>query len=829
MKKGIFITNSSMDPIKNKYPWQAKHAAILEGRTIDLPAEGLLTFRRKFKCEKEVSHATIRATALGVFDMEINGERVGNRTENGIVYDELKPEWTDYRFRVFEYEYDITDSIREENTLISFVGVGWWSGRISFGFYGYKKPAFCCEIEIEYADGTTELIASGEDFETAFCGPIMYADIWEGEYYDATKKNELETAAYEKAAVYTEYSGEIVPHFGPYVRVRPEFERHPVSAVVYDSVKDNGTTYGEINVTARRIGKDCEKMTLKAGDSLVLDMGQNMVGRPKFRISAAKGTKIRFGVAEFLNDSGAQERGNDGAKGSIYIQNYRTALARITYVASGEGIEEYAPVLSFYGFRYIELRAENDIDIDMICGEVIGSELKMSGSIETSNGEINKLISNIKWGALGNYLSVPTDCPQRDERLGWTGDTQIFCGAGSYLMDTDMFFRKWLQDARDAQVGFDGRYDNIIPRLWTYKNRGSAAWTDAGVIVPYVLYLMYGDTEVIREHYDSMEAYMNNIIVNEDLIGPALQHGDWLAYENTERKLLSYCYHAYDAQLMTLFSNILGKEDRAAYYADLRERVVAKFKEVFVDGDELTEKSQCAYLCALHFNMVDGAVRENCIKNLKAKIKENNYTLSTGFVGTGILNQTLSEVGLDDLAYSLLLQTNDPSWLYSVRQGATTIWERWNSYTLSNGFGKVTMNSFNHYAYGAVLEWMYSKMAGISPDPERPGFKHFVLCPRPDTREDSELPEGQERITFVKAQYDSVCGKICSEWHFENGEFVSSVEIPEGTSARVEFPLLSAKDSLEINGLVMSKEELGAKIENGKMIFELGAGKYIIK
>ncbi len=828
MKKGIFITNSSMNHVENKYPWQVKHAAILEGRTIDLPAEGLLTFRRKFKCEKEVKRAIIRATALGVFDMEINGERIGNRTENGVVFDELKPEWTDYRLRVFEYEYDITDSIRKENTFISRVGVGWWSGRISFGFYGYKKPAFCCEIELEYADGTSEIIASDEDFETAFCGPVMYADLWEGEYYDATKKDEPETAVYEKPAVYTEFTGEIVPHFGPYVRVRPELERHPLSAVVYDSVKENGTTYGEINVTSRRIGKNCEKMILKAGDTLVLDMGQNMVGRPKFRISAEKGTKIRLGVAEFLNDSGEKDRGNDGAKGSIYIQNYRTALARITYVANGEGVEEYAPKLSFYGFRYIELRAENDIDIDMICGEVIGSDLKMCGSIETSHGEVNKLISNIKWGALGNYLSVPTDCPQRDERLGWTGDTQIFCGAGSYLMDTDMFFRKWLQDARDAQVGFDGRYDEIIPRLWTKERRGSAAWTDAGVIVPYNLYLMYNDTEVIREHYDSMEAYMTGIL-NNGLLGPDEHYGDWLAYDETDKKVLSYCYHAYDARLMAIFSKVLGKEDRASYYKDLAEQVVAKFNELFVDGDELTERSQCAYLCALHFDMVKGAVRENCIKNLKAKIEENNYTLSTGFVGTGILNQTLSEVGLDNLAYSLLLQTNDPSWLYSVRQGATTIWERWNSYTLAKGFGRVTMNSFNHYAYGAVLEWMYSKMAGISPDPENPGFKHFVLCPRPDTRKDSELPEGQEHITFVKAQYDSACGMIKAEWHFENGEFVFSAEIPEGTSARVEFPLLCEKNALEINGLIMSEAELGAKTENGKMIFELGAGNYIIK
>lgn len=845
MKKAIFITNPTMDGanynpcnnLDNRYDWQKNSGGkgVFEGRKVDLPADkGLLTFRRKFECNKEIKRAVIRATALGIFDMTLNRKRVGTVTDKGIVYDELKPEWTDYHFRVFEYEYDVTTYIEKNNIFVAQVSLGWWSDRISFGFYGYKKPAFCGEIEIEYCDGTSEIIATDENFESTVCGPVMFAGIWDGEYYDASKKYDAETVAFEQSEKVDYFTGEIVPHYGPYVRVRTDMSRNPISAVIYDGEKENGSTYGEINIISRKIGKGCEKVKLRAGQHIVLDMGQNMVGRPHLEVSAPLGTKIRFGFAEFLNDSGEESRGNDGPKGSIYIKNYRSALARFTYVAAGDEFEEYSPRFTFFGFRYLEIRSDADIEIHSVVGEVVGSNMPLTCSLETSNAEVNKLISNVIWGAMSNYLSVPTDCPQRDERLGWTGDTQIFCGAGSYLFNINTFMRKWLQDARDSQVNevYRGCYSQIIPRVWKdslKKGCGSAAWTDAGVIVPYQLYLMYNDIDIIKEHYASMEDYMESISHN-DLKGPDANYGDWLCYEETDKAFLSYSYYAYDASLMALYSEILGKEDRKAYYEDLRKQIVARFLEIYACGEEdLKEKSQTAYLCALHFNLVEGKLRENCIKKLKAKIIENDYTLSTGFVGTGILNQTLSEVGLDELSYSLLLQSKDPSWLYSVKQGATTVWERWNSYTIENGFGDVKMNSFNHYAYGAVLEWMYSKMAGISPDTERPGFEHFILCPRPDTRKGENLPKGQEPITMVKASYNSVRGTIRSEWEYENGEFVYRAEIPEGTSARVEFPLLSGRETVQINYLTMTVEELGAEIKDGKMIFELSEGKYTIR
>ncbi|MGN1095948.1 MAG: family 78 glycoside hydrolase catalytic domain [Eubacteriales bacterium] len=829
MKKGFFITCRDFPGVKHDHPWQ-KEGQLFNAREYELPKEeGLISFRKVFSLRQKVHRATICATALGIFDMYLNGERIGENTPDGKIYDELKPGWTDYRMRVFEFTYDITDMIKEENTFIASVAPGWWSGRISHSIYGMKNPAFCGEIEIEYDDGTKELIASDESFESAIAGPVLFADIWDGEYYDARKKWSSCEPDWQSAVKFDGFTGKIVSHIGPTVRMRSFLNRRPCSAITYRGTDDDGSDFGKLHITGKRVGNDCEKMILSAGNGLILDMGQDMVGRPKIELKAPRGTKIDIYFSEFLNDSGKEERGCDGPCGSLYIKNYRSALSRIVYIASGEGTEVYYPTFTFFGFRYLEIKADSDIELINLTGEVIGSDITETSSIETSNAEVNKLISNIIWGHRSNYLSIPTDCPQRDERLGWSGDTQIFCGAASYQMDIDGFMRKWLQDARDSQIDHDGVYACVIPRIWFgSKKGGDGGWSDAGIIVPYRMYLMYNDTELIREHYDSMEWYMDSIEKKTGIKGPYAKFGDWLSYEETDKDYISVCYYIYDATLMEIMSRAIGKTERAEYYRGLRAKIIEYFNSLYLEENDLKIKTQTSYLLALAFGIVSGKVRENCIEQLKNKIIDNNYTLSTGFLGTGILNQTLSEVGLDELCYSLLLQTNDPSWLYSVRQGATTVWERWNSYTSEKGFGNVKMNSFNHYAYGAVIEWMYSKMAGISPDPENPGFSHFILCPRPDTRKSFNIPKGQERITYVKARYDSVKGTIRSEWEYENGKFVYHAEIPEGTSARVEFPLPSNDYSVTINGITFSMEELKAVKKDRKLIFELSAGKYTI-
>ena len=333
---------------------------------------------------------------------------------------------------------------------------------------------------------------------------------------------------------------------------------------------------------------------------------------------------------------------------------------------------------------------------------------------------------------------------------------------------------------------------------------------------------MYNDVDVVARQYASMEAYMKSI-ENNDPIGPEAVFGDWLNYEVTRGRYISACYYKHDADLMAHFSKLLGKSDKARYYEELSRKIKEQFAATWIADGELTMTSQTGCLLSLAFDLLPEDVREKTIRTLREKIVDNNYTLTTGFVGTGILNQTLAKVGLNDLAYSLLLQTADPSWLYSVRQGATTVWERWNSYTKDGGFGEVSMNSFNHYAYGAVAEWMFASIAGIKPIEEYAGFEKFILAPTPDTREC--IPEGQERITSVKAEFECTKGLIKAAWCYENGEFVYSVTVPENTEATVFFPLLSDKKSVNINGLDFAE----FNIENGKMIFNLGAGEYVIK
>lgn len=825
MRSAKFITHDGWKLPEHPHPWRNMQFNSYEH---ELPrGEGLLTVKRSFMPEpgRQVTKVTVRATALGIFDMFMNGVRIGNDIDGSFLADEYKPGWTDYRRRVFEYEYDVTELCGEDNLFVAEVSPGWWSGRISFGFYGFRPCAFCGEIEIEYTDGEIELLASSPDsnWKTVIAGPVMTADIWNGEYYDATiPEPSIHPEAYDwqSAVAFDEFAGEIVPVVGPTIRAKHELVREPLSAVVHSGTVQDGSPLGAIRVISKRVGEECQNTCLHAGEALILDFGQNMVGRPILFIKAERGTKICGYFAEMLNDSGDPERGNDGPRGSMYIKNYRSAMARIVYVAAGVEREVYFPTHSFFGFRYLEIRADRDIEISVL-GEVIGSDIEEEASFECSDPEVNKLYSNVLWGMRGNYLSVPTDCPQRDERLGWTGDTQIFCGAAAYLGDVRGFMHKWLGDARDSQVDYDGAYSDVIPRVFTAVG-GNAAWGDAGIVVPYRLWLMYNDREIVAEHYESMQYYMH-FLEQYGLEGPNIAYGDWLNYDVTDKRYIAVAYYAYNAELMVKFSRILGRENEAEYYRLLRERIVAHWRERYIEDGELTVKTQTGYLLALAFDLVDGELREKLIGRLRDAIIANNYTLSTGFVGTGILNQTLAKVGLDGLAYSLLLQTNDPSWLYSVRQGATTIWERWNSYTLARGFGDVGMNSFNHYAYGAVAEWFFSGMCGICPDEAAPGFEdHFILRPTPDMRKAGDIPAGQHRIEHAAARYRD----ISSAWSLVCGRYEYKFTIPRG-SARVE--LLAGEGAhLTVNGLEYSIEELGGKLVDGRAVFELSAGSYTV-
>ena len=821
-------------------PWGEKRHSYADEPT---EGAGLPAFRLRFRLGEQPQRAVLEAASLGLFDLYCNGERVGLPTKEGTVYDELKGGAPDYRVRAESDFYDLMPYLAAENTLVFVVSPGYYAGRISFGVYGLRTPAIAAELTLTFADGKTQVITTDETWETTVAGPVLFADLYDGETIDhRLPPPYAESNAYVwMPAERYDYPGEVTPRRSRPVRLLPNLTRRPVSAVLWRRIEEDGTDFGHIVPRWKRVGDDAGHATLYPGEHLLLDFGQNIVGRPRIRMDAAPGTEMTVRFAEMLNDSGRRDRGNDGPAGSLYLANYRTAKALLRLIAAGGSGEVLEPLHTFYGFRYLEIEVTEKTEILSVLGCALTADLAETGHVRTDNAECNRLCANIEWGRRGNYLHIPTDCPQRDERLGWSGDTQIFAGAAAYLADIRSFLQQWLRDARDSQESLDGAYGDVIPNVLGPENGGNAGWGDAGIIIPDVLYRMYGDTETMREHYASMERYMDFLARFGGDNGGRTFYGDWLAYEPTEKPYIALAYYANDAHLMAKYSRILTAKagdfyaQRAAFYEALHRHLRGVFADRYVREGRLTETSQTAYLLALHFDLLDGEPRRNAVMALAQKIRENGYTLSTGFLGTGILLQTLSEVGLTDLAYSLLLQTRDPSWLYSVRHGATTIWERWNSYTRERGFGDVNMNSFNHYAYGAVAEWLFATAAGIRPDPEAPGFTHLILAPEPDLRRPEDIPEGQERLKRVSAVFDSLSGRIESTWKYVGDTFVYRCRIPQGKTATIRFPFVTdyapdpTRTTVTISDVTFTAGQLCGKCEGAAMTFELAGGEYEIR
>lgn len=806
-------------------------------------AGGLPMFRRAFTCKKGDS-VKVCATSLGIYNLWCNGRRIGVKNADGErVYDEFNPGAGVYSKRVMATEYDLSDYVNEgENILLAVVAPGWWRGTIFYDTYGLGLGmAFCAEIDVN-----GEKIVTDESWQTKWGGRVRAADFYHGEICNATFDSyekisctDYDTCEWTSPEVWCEQvintfnvghipkhrthisDLEIVPFVGPAVRIRKHLSRTPETVTVYNGIKDNGSDFGEINVISKLGGKG--EFTLKKGETAVIDFGQNLVALPDLTLKARSGTFLQIRVAEMLNDSGLLSRGNDNPKGSLYTINYRAARSKAYYVASGdERGEHYRPTFTFFGFRYLEISATEDIEISSLAALVVGSDIEEVGRIETSSKDVNQLISNVIWGQRGNYLSIPTDCPQRDERQGWTGDTQFFCQTAAYNANVLEFFRKWLTDARDSQ-NENGAYQDVIPmvRHWGY---GGAAWSDAPVIVSYVMWCMYADKELLRENIASLDKYMD-WIASRGMQGPAPTYGDWLAYDLIDRSYISKAYYALDAQIMAMLHYMLGNYDKSEEYNDLYFEIRYDFRDTYMeDGDLLPEyRKQTGYLLALHTDMFDFDEIEAAADALEEKIIENGYKLSTGFVGTPILCTTLSKVGKSNIAYSLLLQTEDPSWLYSVHQGATTIWERWNSYTMEKGFGDVDMNSFNHYSFGAVMEWMYRYMVGI----QSLGFafEQVMFTPKPDMRADDEIPSGQERITWAKGSYESRYGTIMSEWRREGEGFVFVCETPVG--GEFQLPIIEGKNTVTVNGEQISVDSL--EVIDGCAVIKLERGRYTVE
>jgi alpha-L-rhamnosidase len=807
-------------------------------RVLQSAAQGIPMFRTEFTLAKAVKSARIYSSALGVYDLFINGQRVGTPQPDGTtVYDELKPGWTDYRKTVFYSTYDIASLlVTGANAVGAEVTSGWFTGNIAHNEYGQHPLAFRAKILLEYTDGTSETIVTNPaSWKASANSPIRMAAIYDGETYDARKESGWTTAGFDDSGwnateINDYFTGDVLAFIGQPVRVRSELEQTPKSITVYNGTTPNGTTYGAVSVV--RTLNNVNSFTLDKGETAIVDFGQNFVGWPDFKVTGARGTKLIARFAEMLNDSGDERRGNDGAQGTVYLRNLRSAKATLRYTLKGDAAgETFHPSMTFFGFRYCERTATENITVENLKGEVVGNANEENSAFATNNELVNKLYGNVQWGQRGNFLSVPTDCPQRDERLGWMGDTQIFSRAASYNADVLPFFRKWAKDVRDSQQA-DGTYPSVVPDTWNV-GYGRTAWAEAGIIVPWNMYLMYGDSQLLDEQYDSMEKFMDWMATRQFdgylYNGGDTQYGDWLAYEATDARFISVCYYAYAAQLMSKIAAALNKTPDVAKYRTLYDNIKAEFQRRYVSSrtGTLSVSSQTSYLLALQNDLFsDSAKTQSALTALTGKIQSNGNKLSTGFVGTGILNQTLSEYGANDVAYNLLLQRENPSWLYSVDQGATTIWERWNSYTIASGFGDPGMNSFNHYSYGAVSEWFFRFMAGIEADESVPGFKHFVLQPVPDTRNVAE----NEKITNVSAEYGSYYGKIKSQWERKaDGIYRYTVTVPANTSATLYLPKCNGAVCVTQNGVTAGNVEgvTSYVVENERFVIELESGSYV--
>ncbi|MCR5693756.1 MAG: glycoside hydrolase family 78 protein [Clostridia bacterium] len=767
-----------------------------EGYTKDtVPA-----FRKEFTVEEDDVCVKLFVSAGGIYEAYINGVPVFDTDALGVERRyELKPGFTEPLKRRMYTAYDITPMCRPGvNCFSAVVGTGWYSDRI--GARG-DFPMLFCVITAEDPEGDLNIITSDREWKVSADNPVVAASVYEGEDYDARIPTDFmypgfDDSGWEDANESDFFAGELEPMHGEPVVERIDRERKPVKIYTFKGAKgakeapaDNPAAK-EFGVIDGKVDFDGEGFVLKKGETGVVDFGQNAAGRECFTVRGKAGTKILIRHGEMLNDrNGERSRGNDGPGGSVYLENMRSARAATTYIIGKDLVDEtFEPVHTFYGFRYVQITAEEDVIFSKITAKTITSVGYDSGTLTTGSELVNKLFENGRWGMYSNYVSIPTDCPQRDERLGWTADTQVFTTAAQYYSTAaQTFLEKWMQDMQDSQ-GVDGSYPSVAPSGPWVLGMGCMGWADAGILVPYYVWKMSGDTTIIDENYGSMKLYMDHFLASKGTAGPVPCYGDWLSFEPNDNPLQVYlgvCYYAWDAMIMSEMADATGRPDDARHYAEIYEKEKKFFIETYVNEDGTVKlPQQTAALFALKLRLLpDEKSYEAVKKQLMDNFADKGNRLQTGFLGTSILLPTLSQYGLNEMAYTLLLQDQMPSWLYSVKAGATTVWERWNSYSIENGFGDVGMNSFNHYAYGCVSEWMFAYMAGIRP--ESAGFGSFVLAPVPD-----------RRISFCKATYDSVRGTIRSDWHYDGDKLIYECGIPAGTEARVILPLSGEEKKL---------------------------------
>lgn len=686
-------------------------------------------FVRALDLKGGIARATLHISALGLYEAAIDGKRVGKFL--------FAPGWTEYGSRLQFQSYDVTGLLAPDSLLTVMVGEGWWGGRMGWdGQKARNRTALIAALEVEFDDGRAQTVLTDARWQV-LTTPILCSSIYDGETVDMN----AETESLGPAEVVDFDKSILIPQEGEEVR-----EMATLGAV--------------------------QELVTPAGER-VLDFGQNLTGFVRVHAHGRKGDEIELSFAEVLDKDG-----------NFYTENMRSAKNEIRYILADSEPMDFAPTFCWQGFRYVRLdKCPEGMGAEDFTAVAVHSAIERTGDFDCGVPLVNQLYQNILWGQRGNFLDVPTDCPQRDERLGWTGDAQVFARTASYNFKVDKFFRKWLHDLNAAQDA-QGRIPHVIPNILGPDAAGSAAWGDVATIVPWEMYLTYGDRQFLTDQFDAARKWVDYIhgAGSEEYLWLDGEHfGDWLGLDapegsykgSTDESLIASAFFAHSTRNLIRMGDALGKD--MAAYRDLYTRILDAWRKRYIAAPgRLTCDTQTAYVLALAFDLV--GKKQPYVDRLAEKIHENGDKLQTGFVGTPYLLRALSENGCTDLAYTLLLQTEFPSWLYPVTRGATTMWEHWDGLKPDGSMWSADMNSFNHYAYGAVGAWMFNTAAGINPDPENPGFRRILFLPQPDAR-----------LGHVTASIRTAHGVVVSHWHYEGSQVRYTFTVPEGCTARVDF------------------------------------------
>ncbi len=770
------LDSASLEPVRVVADYGAQPWGKIKFADTFLPPPSYL--RTQFAAEKAIARATLYASALGMVDMHLNGRRVSD--------DFFKPGWTDYHKRVYYRTYDVTKLVRRgDNALGAVLADGWFSGYIGYrgvrDHYG-KLPRVRAQLHLEYADGSTADIGTGSGWKAA-TGPELEADFLKGEVYDARLERAAwsepgcDVAAWDAVVV---GSAEVQPlvqaHPGPPVRAIQEFKAQ--------------------TVTEPKPGV------------YVLNLGQNFAGVPRLKVSGKPGQKVTLRFAERLNPDG-----------TVYTTNLRSARSTDTYICKGGGTETWQPRFTFHGFQYVEITGlDKKPGTDTVVGIALSSDTPVVGEFTCSDPMLNQIQRNGYWTQRANFIDVPTDCPQRDERMGWTGDAQVYIRTATLNTDVQAFFKKWLVDLNTDSQREDGQFPCVAP-LVVAGNDGGPAWADAGVVCPWTIYTAYGDTRILERHYDSMKRFVEFCVARStpDLLPPKSYHcyGDWLSIRaDTPKDVIYTAYFAHSTKLLANAAKALGKTEDAAHYNALAKRIRTAFVKAYVEPDgQIKGHTQAGYVLAIDFDLVSGKKAQQAAQHLLADIQGREYHLSTGFIGTKYLMLSLTKIGRPDIAYRLLHNDTFPSWGFSIKQGATSIWERWDGWTPEKGFQDAGMNSFAHYSFGAVYQWMFENIGGISC---KQAFKELTIAPKLD-----------EKLTAATVSYRSIRGPIVSDWKKQDGKFLLNVTVPANTTATVVLPAKAMTDITEGKRPLDQAEGVKfLRLDKGNAYLAVGSGNY---